>query len=184
MKSFFTHLVIIASILLLASCAAPINKRALTPTQVTSYESTGETITILPVKIMSQPKLSLTDIIHSMPEPDTYRDVIADTVRNIGLFSEVKKNGDSDYALSSVVIGERYIGSVNNIGMFLIHYELNDMRTGSTIWSENIFSYSMLSAEDVFMGHERAPKVIEAGIRDNMTQLATKIGVVLPKPSN
>ena len=156
MRSFFAHLGGFVSILLLASCAAPINKTAVTPTQVTLFESTGKTITILPVVIRPQPKIGLTDTIHSMPEPDTYRDVIVDTVRNIGLFSDVKKNGDSDYVLSSVVIGERLIGTVNNIGMFLIRYELSDMRTGSIIWDENIFSYSMLSATDVFTGHERA----------------------------
>lgn len=36
---------------------------------------------------------------------------------------------------------------------------------------------------DTFAGYERFPKVIEAGIRVNMTELAAKLGAVLSKPA-
>ena len=114
-----------------------------------------------------------------MPDADLYREVIVDTLKRTALFSQVKTSGSADYSLSTEVIAERLLGGVNNIGLFLIRYELSDSNSGRNIWSENIFTYSLLSAEQVFAGWERIPKVIETAVSANMKELAAAIGKAL-----
>jgi hypothetical protein len=181
MKTLLLLLGISVTYISLNGCSAPVTKTGMTPTQVVSYKSTGKTVTVLPVTIRQQPSHSALDTIHTMPDAALYREAIISSLNLSGLFSEVKTSGDSDYTLSSDVIGERLQGGLNNIGLFLIRYELSDVTSNKVIWRENIFSHSMLSAEDVFAGAERAPKVIEIGIKNNLTTLTERLGEVLPK---
>jgi len=114
-----------------------------------------------------------------MPDANLYREAIVDTLKRTALFSEVKTSGSADYSMSTEVIGERLLGGASNIGLFLIRYELADSISGKKIWSENIFTYSTLSAEQVYAGWERVPKVIETAVRENMKELAATIGKAL-----
>ena len=114
-----------------------------------------------------------------MPDADLYREAIIGTLERTELFSAVKASGSADYSMSTEVIGERVLGGASNIGLFLIRYEVTDLKSGNKIWSENIFTYSLLSAEQVFAGWERIPKVIETAVSANMKELAAGIGKAL-----
>ena len=163
----------------MAGCAATITKVGITPTQVTKYKSTGKTITVLPVVIRPRPKSSLTQTPIAWPDANMYQDAIVSTLQSTELFTAVMTSGNSDYLISTEVLGERYLGSVNNISLFLIRYELTDLKTNKILWSENIFSHHELSAVDVFDGSNRAKKVFENGARRNMSQLGIKVGEVI-----
>ena len=170
--------VIAVFLVLLVGCSKPLTKSGISPSYVHPYQSTGAAITILPVVIRPQPRpWYATDV--QMPDADLYREAIVDTLKRTALFSEVKTSGSADYSLSTEVIGERLLGGASNIGLFLIRYELTDSSSGKKIWSENIFTYSMLSAEQVFAGWERVPKVIETAVSANMKELAASIGKAL-----
>ena len=175
----FLFLTFLTFLIVLTGCSKPITTSGLVPEYTSSYKFTDSTITVLPVVIRPQPKPGLVGPPHSMPGANQYREAIVETLQRTGLFSEVKTTGDSNYLLSTEVIAERLIGDVNNIGLFLIRYELTDTSSDRVILSENIFSYSMLSGKDIYAGHERAPKVIENSVRKNMTQLTTRISEAL-----
>ena len=168
-----------AFIFVVTGCSKPLNKSAIVPARTNTYKTTGLSITVLPVTVRPQPKPGMTDTIQTMPDADLYRKVIMETLEGTGIFSEVKTDGDSNYLLNTEVIAARLIGSVNNIGLFLIRYKLVDKNSETFILNENIFSYSMLSAVDVFAGYERAAKVVETSLKNNLTQLVARIGEAL-----
>jgi len=171
-------LVVAFFFILLVGCSKPLTKSGISPSYVPAYQSPGLSITVLPVVIRPQPKPWYANEVQ-MPSANLYRETIVDTLKRTALFSEVKTKGAAEYSLSTEIIAERLLGGVNNIGLFLIRYELTDSNTDRKIWSENIFSYSMLSAAQVFAGWERVPKVIETGVSTNMRELAANIGRVL-----
>jgi hypothetical protein len=160
-------------------CTVPVTKEELIPKQVDSFEITGKTITVLPVVIKPQPELGLFAPSISMPDSNMYQDVITKTLINSKLFNNVSTEGKSDYILSSTVVGERLIGSFHNVGLFLIRYKLTDEKTGTTVWNDNIFSFSSISCKEIYYGEERCAKVVETGVRDNMKQLTNKLAEIL-----
>jgi hypothetical protein len=173
-------LIILAVVtLLLQGCATPVTQAGMTPTHLGSYHQTGKTLVVRPVVIRPQPGIGLVDTIHSMPAAAQYREAIVTTLGRTGLFSEVRTEGDADYVLATDVVGERLIGSLNNIGMFFIRYELTNTASGRAAWQENIFSDAMLSASQIPLGGERASRVIELGVSDNMSQLAARLADAL-----
>lgn len=178
MKIWLPSTVTVIFLVLLVGCSKPLTRSGISPSYVHQYHSTGSTITVLPVVIRPQPRPWYTNEVQ-MPDANLYREAIVDTLKRTALFSGVKTSGSSDYSLSTEVIGERLLGGASNIGLFLIRYELTDSNSGSKIWSENIFTYSMLSAEQVFAGWERVPKVIETAVSANMKELAASMGKAL-----
>lgn len=179
MRSLILISAFILSMLFLAGCSAPVKKSEITPTTVTSYQPTGKTISLLPVQIREQPKPGLTSPLQDMPTPQVYRDCLIGALIQTGAFSHVLTDGASDYSLSADVIGERLLGSMNNISMILIRYRLVDNHSGSTIWEKNIFPHSVLSAQQVFMGTERLKRVLGNAVKDNITQATTLVGETL-----
>ena len=181
MRIYILPFVLVATLILLSGCSVPITKMGMTPTTITQYASSGKTISVRPVVIRPQPKPGFLQDAPTMPDADTYRSAIVDTLGLTGLFTEVKTDGVADYSLSSEVIGQRMLGTMYNITLFLIRYELTDLNSNKVLWRENVFSHHELSAADVFMGMERTKQTVEVGTRKNMAQLGTKVGEVLSR---
>ena len=170
-------LLIITCILFVLSDTIHAGEYDITPKEVPSYTSTGKVITVLPV-IATKQKAHVAAF-RSMPTTDNYREAIINALKASGLFTEVRTSGESDYVLSVNVLEHSIYGSVNNVGLFLIRYQLTDSKTTDNIYADNLFSYSMLSAKDEFVGHTRGNKIIELGVRDNFAQLVTTLGKIL-----
>lgn len=174
----------LALALLLTSCATPVTRTELVPTEEKTFASTGKRIVVLPVTIRPRPKPGFTDpAVTSFPDADSYLYAVVNTLNQSGLFPEVKTEGTADYSLSTEVIAERILGSMNNVVLILVRYELVDNETGNTVWNENLLSHFELSAGDVFMGTERIAKALEGAVRANMDQLDDKLAHALAASS-
>jgi len=164
---------------LLAGCVAPPKKSELIPSQVATYSTTGNSILIAPVIVRPQPKPGFL-----MDEPprldgEVFRQAIVDTLKKTNLFSAVQTEGEADYTLSVDVIGQRQLGTLSNVELLLVRYNLLDEASKQEVWAANLFSHFELSAEQVFMGIERSRQVLEGASRANITQLGEQLGNVL-----
>ena len=90
-------------------------------------------------------------------------------------FTRVETSGTTDYTLTAKILGQRIIGSYVNIELFLVRYELIESGSGQIRWSENIFTYVILSPDDIFAGDERRVAALERASRDNINRLIEKL---------
>ncbi|UCH49170.1 MAG: hypothetical protein JSU95_05115 [Betaproteobacteria bacterium] len=176
------YCLILTHALLFGGCATTAQQAESIPTDIATFESTGKTIYVMPVTMRPNPKPGFL-----MNEPlrldnETFHQVTVEMLRRTGLFSDVRTDNNADYTLATDIVGQRLIGSVSNVALLLVRYELRDATSNRETWSENIFSHFELSASQVFMGTERTRKVLEGASRDNMAQLGEKLGEILASP--
>jgi hypothetical protein len=162
--------------LLLSACATPIKHEQLVPQIApTTTHATGERIQVDPVIITDVPKKSWTVTIWESLDQDTFTNAILDTLDRSGMFSTVSTTGPADYRLSADLVGQQLIGSVSNIMLLLVRYQLVDTASGNILWTENLFSFHHLSGAEVFMGADRSTQVVEAAVRQNLQQLVVRL---------
>lgn len=178
-KVFSRLLIAITFALLIGSCATPILPTELVPADDKVFQSTGKTITVLPVRIWQRFKPGWQHSGENFPDAEIYKNAVISTLAKSRLFTEVKNEGKADYSLSIEVIGERILGVYSNVAFILVRYELTEAETKSTIWNENIFSHFGMSVSDEFLGTKRLAKTTEGVIRNNMELLKDKLAHVL-----
>ena len=189
MKVAIYPLVIVIALLFLNGCKTEITKKEIVPEELSVYVSTGKNVVVLPVVVRAEPKPGFLMDESPTIDGETYGEALIKSLQKSSLFSSVNTHEIADFSISAEIIGQRIIGSVSNVSLFLVRYELINTHSEETIWSENIFSHHALSAQDVFMGAERQADIIEGASRDNISQLIDKLGVVLksyvtPMPSS
>ncbi len=135
----------------------------------------SKNIQVHPVIISDVPKPSWTEIQWQYIDHDFFTKAIVDTLDHSGLFSTVGISGPADYRLSAEVVGQKMVGSMSNIMLLLVRYQLVDTPSGNMLWSENLLTFHHLSASDVFMGGTRAAQVVETAIRKNLQQLVARL---------
>jgi len=163
---------------LISSCATEVTKTEVIPKDVKTYTSTGKSILISPVTVIPGPK---GDIFVSIPtiDGDTYQKAISAGLTKSNLFTRVEISGTTDYTLTTEILGQRTIGAYISVELFFVRYELNESGSGRTLWSENIFTYAMLSPDDIYVGDERRVAVLESASRENINILIEKLAALI-----
>ena len=172
---------LLALSLLLGACATPLKHEQLVPkTAPVAAHTTGKHILVDPAIITDVPKPSWTEPQWQHLDQDILKRAIVDTLDRSGLFSAVGITGPADYRLSTEVAGQQLVGTMSNIMLLLMRYQLVDTASGNILWTENLLSYHHLSASDVFMGTDRVAQVVETAVRKNLQQLVTRLDANLP----
>jgi len=135
----------------------------------------SKTIQIHPVVITHVPKPSWTVTRWQHIEQNRLTNEIFRALDHSGLFSAVSTTGPADYRLSAEVVGQKLVGSMSNIMLLLVRYQLVDTSTNNILWTENLLSFHHLSGSDVFMGSKRARQVVEMAIKRNMQELVARL---------
>lgn len=170
----------VLGLLLLSACATPLQgEKLVAATAVAPQHTTGKRIQVGPVTVSHVPKPSWTEPQWQHLDQAVLTEAIVTTLTRSGLFSQVSTTGPADYRLSADVVGQQLVGTMSNISMLLVRYQLVDTVSGKTLWSENLFSFHHLSASDVFMGTDRVAQVVETAVRNNLKQLVGKISEAL-----
>lgn len=133
--------------------------------------ASSKTIQVHPVIITHVPKSSWTEMIWKRIDQNRFNKAIVDALEHSGLFGTINTTGPTDYRLSADVVGQRLVGTASSIMLLLVRYQLVDTPSGDILWTENLLSFHHLSGADIFMGSERAPKVVETAIKRNLQQL-------------
>lgn len=166
----------VLSLLLLVGCTTPLKQEQLVPkTAPVSVHATGKHIQVHPVIIADVPKPSWTEPKWQHIDQDTFTKAIVDTLHRSGLFSAVGTTGSADYRLSAKVVSQRLVGTMSNIMLLLVRYQLVDTSSGNILWTENLLSFHHLSGSDVFMGTDRVAQVVETAVRENLQQLVVRL---------
>jgi len=168
-------------LLFLGACATPLKQEQLIPetVQVTTH-TTGKGIQVGPVVVAEVPKPSWTEPQWQRLNQETFTSAIVDTLDRSGLFSTTSTAGPADYRLSAEVVAQKLVGTMSNIMLLLVRYQLTDMASGNILWTENLLSFHHLSAADVFMGTDRVAQVVETAVRQNLQQLVARLDENLP----
>lgn len=107
---------------------------------------------------------------------------IVKTLAHSGLFAQVTASDSADsagYRLSADLAGQRLVGTMSNIMLLLVRYQLAETASGKTIWEENPFSFHHLSASDVFMGTNRVAQTVKTAVRSNLQQLVSRLNAAV-----
>jgi hypothetical protein len=168
-------------LLFLSACATPLKQDQLIPetAQVTTH-ATGKGIQVGPIIVAEAPKPSWTEPQWQRLNEETFTSAIVDTLDRSGLFSTTSTAGPADYQLSAEVVDQKLVGTMSNIMLLLVRYQLTDIITGNILWTENLLSFHHLSAADVFMGADRVAQVVETAVRQNLQQLVVRLDANLP----
>lgn len=177
----FLYFLVALVCLFLGACATPLKQEQLIPdtAQVTTH-ATGKGIQVSPVIVAEAPKPSWTEPKWQRLDEETFSSAIIDTLDRSGLFSTTSTVGPADFRLSVEVVDQKLVGTMSNIMLLLVRYQLIDTNTNNTLWVENLLSFHHLSAEDVFMGTDRVAQVVETAIRRNLQLLVVRLDANLP----
>lgn len=172
---------VVLTLLFLSACTTPLKQEQLIPekAQVTT-RATGKSILVSPVLVVEPAKPSWTEPQWQRLNQETFTRAVVDTLTRSGLFSTVDTTGPADYRLSAEVVDQKMVGTMSNIMLLLVRYQLTDISSGDNPWTENVLSYHHLSAEDVFMGTDRVAQVVETAVRHNLEQLVARLDKNLP----
>ena len=174
---FFVTLVL----LFLSACATPLKQEQLIPETVRAItHATNKGIQVDPVLIAEAPKPSWTEPKWQRLNQETFTSAIVDTLDRSGLFSTTSIVGPADYRLSVEVVDQKLVGTMSNIMLLLVRYQLTDTTSANILWTENLLSFHHLSAADVFMGTDRVAQVVETAVRQNLQQLVVRLDANLP----
>jgi ABC-type uncharacterized transport system auxiliary subunit len=105
---------------------------------------------------------------------DGFKEALSRALQQAGLFTDVIKNGDGDYALTAEIAaqGTNRVGFITYTAQVLVTYTLIDKNGNNELWRERIFSQHTADGEyfrDSFEGASR--KANEGAVKDNLSHM-------------
>jgi outer membrane protein OmpA-like peptidoglycan-associated protein len=160
------------SVLILSGCSTAPRIAKMTPEDPTviNLPSTGRSLRIDPPQHQDPDALSLLIQDGEIPA-ENYHEALVAAVKASGAFTEVKTDGEADYALEPMITGQDVTGMLGATGSIFVYYTIRRASTGQVVWDKEILGKHTATMADALVGATRLKEAKEGAVRDNLRQL-------------
>jgi len=162
---------IITGALLITGCAqTPVRPVDALAAEVgyTAQRKTEKTLTVAPVKWKNKRGGSVWEPQGPDISEAELGNLLVGALRKSGLFREVTGAQGGDYRLYVEIAYEDHVPGLTSTEILMVHYLLQKGDSGRPLWKRNIFTQMEMSYQEVFVGQQRAIRLFEKALVENI----------------